>query len=267
MRRRIGAGYPPVWRRPNPRRRPIVAKVKEAGSVLKLEVDGAEVKRLRSSRERSATQKEFAHEVGISERQLREIENAKGLIAVDVVDRLARALSVPRTHLCASALAPDSAMPLKRPEEDRFFPRFDTGIAEMVEDEAVLMDAAAKVQVVLLQIKVRLTEETQGYITELYELASSLSWSGSNRALLQTDGELPIRRRLRELLVLLKGNDVWVYATDNIKMWPERHEIPAQPDPFNGEIQLILAAGPPGEYGETSIHVDIDAGQPRMIRY
>ncbi|MBK6705457.1 MAG: helix-turn-helix transcriptional regulator [Caulobacteraceae bacterium] len=73
--------------------------------MLKLEVDGAEVKRLRSRRERSATQKEFAHEVGISERRLREIENAKGLIAVDVVDRLARALSVPRTQLCASALA------------------------------------------------------------------------------------------------------------------------------------------------------------------
>ncbi|MBX9745451.1 MAG: helix-turn-helix transcriptional regulator, partial [Hyphomonadaceae bacterium] len=169
------------------------------GSVLKLEVDGAEVKRLRSSRERSATQKEFAHEVGISERRLREIENAKGLIAVDVVDRLARALSVPRTQLCATAPAADSAMTAKAPEQDRFFPRFDTGIAEMVEDEAVLMDAAAKVQVVLLQIKIRLTEETQGYITELYELASSLSWSGGNRALLQTDGELPIRRRLREL--------------------------------------------------------------------
>jgi transcriptional regulator with XRE-family HTH domain len=244
----------------------MLVKVKEASGVLKLEVDGAEVKRLRASRERSATQKEFAHEVGISERRLREIENAKSLIAVDVVDRLARALSVPRTQLCASA-PPDSAMLSKPPEKDRFFPRFDTGIAEMVEDEAALMDAASRTQVVLLQIKVRLNEETQSYITELYELASSLSWKGSNRAVLQTDGELPIRRRLRELLVLLKGNDVWVYKTDNIKMLPERHEIPAEPDPFNGEIQLILAAGPPGEYGETSIHVDIDAGQPRMIRY
>ena len=92
--------------------------------MLKLEVDGAEVKRLRSSRERSATQKEFAHEVGISERRLREIDNAKGLIAVDVVDRLARALSVPRTQLCASTQAPASAPPSKSPEKDRFFPRF-----------------------------------------------------------------------------------------------------------------------------------------------
>jgi acetamidase/formamidase len=72
-RRRLSAGLA----RPNPRRWPILVKVKEAGNVLKLEVDGAEVKRLRSSRERSATQKEFAHEVGISERRLREIENAK----------------------------------------------------------------------------------------------------------------------------------------------------------------------------------------------
>ncbi len=233
--------------------------------MLKFELDGSEVKRLRSSRERSATQKEFAHEVGISERRLREIENAKSLVAVDVVDRLARALSVPRTQLCSSAPAPALAAP--RNEQDRFFPRFDTGIAEVVEDEAMLMDSASKAQVVLLQIKIRLLEETLSYITELYELASSLSWSGSNRALLQTEGELSIRRRFRELLVLLKGNDVWVYKTDNIKMLPERHEIPAQPDPFNCELQLILAAGPPGEYGETSIHVDIDAGQPRMIRY
>jgi hypothetical protein len=33
------------------------------------------------------------------------------------------------------------------------------------------------------------------------------------------------------------------------------------------ENQLILAVGPPPEYGETSIEVEVDNGQPRTIPY
>ncbi|MBN8607575.1 MAG: helix-turn-helix transcriptional regulator [Caulobacterales bacterium] len=190
--------------------------------MLKLEVDGAEVKRLRSSRERSATQKEFAHEVGISERRLREIENARGLIAVDVVDRLARALSVPRTQLCASVPAPASAMPSNPPEQDRFFPRFDTGIAEMVEDEAVLMDAASKAQVVLLQIKVRLGIDKRTHCAA--GVIDGYDPSRARRALVKTNR---IRAPWRA-----HANDVICHdqRTDGVRVdIPKIHAVAAEP--------------------------------------
>jgi hypothetical protein len=72
------------------------------------------------------------------------------------------------------------------------------------------------------------------------------------------------RRRLRELVVLLKGNDVWVYADTHMKYLPESFEE----DP-NGQrqihAQLVIAFGPPGEYGEESVEVDVDNGQPRVL--
>jgi hypothetical protein len=73
--------------------------------------------------------------------------------------------------------------------------------------------------------------------------------------------------RLRDLIVLLKGNDVALYADSHWKFLPERWEEPEIRDPLNMEDQLILAVGPPPEWGETSIEVEVDNGQPRTLPY
>ena len=70
------------------------------------------------------------------------------------------------------------------------------------------------------------------------------------------------QRRIRELLVLLKGNDVWVYCDTNIKALSESFELQPRGSAERMECQAILAFGPPGEYGESSIKVPIDRGQP-----
>lgn len=61
------------------------------------------IKELRERRERRATQKEFAHEVRISEHHLRQIETRNAAMPVDVVQRIAGAVhipaSVPLKHL------------------------------------------------------------------------------------------------------------------------------------------------------------------------
>jgi hypothetical protein len=69
------------------------------------------------------------------------------------------------------------------------------------------------------------------------------------------------------LLVLLKGNDVWVYGDSNMKALPESYEMRPAGDRCDYEFQAIIAFGPPGEYGETSIHVPNDRGQPSMLTW
>ncbi|MGA2843261.1 MAG: hypothetical protein ABSG18_24570 [Steroidobacteraceae bacterium] len=45
----------------------------------KIQLNGKKIKELRGQRDRAATQKEFAHEIRVSERRLRAIENEKSL--------------------------------------------------------------------------------------------------------------------------------------------------------------------------------------------
>lgn len=236
--------------------------------MLKLEVKGSVIKRLRLQREQGATQKEFAHEVRISERRLRQIENAGGLVTVDVLDRMSRAFGVHRQDLCVESLVSVGAgAPRDQHSREAIIPRHDTAIADVVASEAELFELGCKNQAVLCHALVALTAETSRYLEEIFAILRSLCWGDHNNV--KHEGKetaLPIRRRLRELLVLLKGNDVWVYQTTNYKLLPERDLLPEEPDPFDCEVQLIIAAGPPGEYGETSIHVPVDNGQPRRYR-
>jgi DNA-binding transcriptional regulator YiaG len=60
-------------------------------AVRKIRLNGKKIKELRDGRDRAATQKEFAHEIRISERRLRAIENKNALVTPDVADRIAHA--------------------------------------------------------------------------------------------------------------------------------------------------------------------------------
>lgn len=237
--------------------------------MLKFEVNGREIKRRRLNLVRGATQKEFAYTVGVSERRLREIENTTASVPSDLLDRIARALSIHPSLLYAAPppVVEDGTATRAAVPSEFFIPRHDTGIADVVESEAQLFELATKNKIVLCHARVGLNAETGPYLEELFEILSSLTWSAREGAPASGSASaLTTQRRIRELLVLLKGNDVWVYQTTNLKQLPERDVIPDTPDPFHLEPQLIIAAGPPGEYGETSISVPIDNGQPRICR-
>lgn len=235
--------------------------------------NGKHIKELRERREHRATQKEFAHEVRISERLLREIENRNGEITINVVDRIAKALAVPRQAIISASeqswlgagAGCEPSGPHSASEESgvRLVPRFDTQIASVVRDESGLFETARDSHVVVSHLLTKLTPETQSYAEEMLDLLESVSWERRN-PLQPVAGrdELRVRGRLQELLVLLKGNDVWVYVLTHIKKLPESDAVSEERDGRQLQMQAIVAFGPPGEYGEDTMHVPVDHGQP-----
>jgi hypothetical protein len=61
----------------------------------KIQLDGRKIKELRASREYGSTQKEFSHEIRISEPKLRAVENDLDAVSTQVADRIAGALKKP----------------------------------------------------------------------------------------------------------------------------------------------------------------------------
>jgi transcriptional regulator with XRE-family HTH domain len=246
--------------------------------VRKIQVDGKMIKELRDGRDRAATQKEFAHEIRVSERQLRAIENRNALVTADVADRISRALNKPLQVLLARDDGPppapqttaqnavEVAKPVRREE---LLPRFDETIANFVGDEAGLVELVKGNWILVSHVLTALNAETSAYAEELISILQSLVWDPrvEERHRLDGAGEIGLRRRIRELLVLLKGNDIWVYGDSNMKALPETYEVQPKGGPCDYEFQAIIAFGPPGEYGETSIHVPIDRGQPSILTW
>ncbi len=116
---------------------------------------------------------------------------------------------------------------------------------------------------VLSHVLTKLTPETEAYAEEMLDLLESLCWENRDPLTPVTGREeIRLRGRLRELLVLLKGNDVWVYMTSHFKYLPESDLVQEKQDFSKVQSQTIVAFGPPGEYGEDTIKVPIDHGQP-----
>jgi transcriptional regulator with XRE-family HTH domain len=116
--------------------------------------DGKRIKQLREGRERAATQKEFAHEVRISERLLRQIENTNADVSAEVLDRIAKALGAVRQSIIlgteravsAPAAVQAGASTASEPEEGILMPRFDTDIATVVREEGKLLGEAKDIR-------------------------------------------------------------------------------------------------------------------------
>lgn len=239
-------------------------------------VNGNQVKRLRELLTSESTQKEFAFAVGVSERQLRNIENNNTIIKRDVLDRLARRLNVKPNDIAYAVDGPrlvqaagshPSAVSCPLPAGDYLQPRYDTEFASATMDADKLYERASSSHTVVCTIETKLTAELSGYANEIMDLLGGLSWSQRSVLVeIPKDIEQGIKRRVRELLVLLKGNDVWVYETGVIRYVPECDELPLPGADSTMEMQTILAFGPPGEYGETSLKVPVDYGQPRIIK-
>lgn len=240
----------------------------------KVTPNGAVIKLIREELEKGSTQKELAHEAGISVRLLRQIENENATIAVATAVRLARALGVHRERivfaldvpkLVPTATTEPPAIPADW-DKDRLIPRHDYDIAQATMDEGRLFKHARNSTDIACHIETPLNEETGGYAQELFDLLTDLTWT--KRSILDdvpAAEEISIRRRIRQLLVLLKGNDVWVYETHFFRRLPERYDLPPPDEPSTSAARLSVALGPPGEYGETSIRIPIDHGQPFIL--
>ncbi|WP_315766937.1 MULTISPECIES: helix-turn-helix transcriptional regulator [unclassified Bradyrhizobium] len=243
----------------------------------KIQLDGKKVKQLRDGRDHAATQKEFAHEIRVSERRLRTIENDNALVTADVAERIARALKQPLPALIVRDDGPPSppvgraltAIEMMKPGSEQLLPRFDETIAQYVGDEAGLIELVKGNWVLVSHVLTALNTETSTYAEELVTILRSLVWDPRVEARPSSDGvrDIALRRRVRELLVLLKGNDIWVYGDSNMKALPESYEVRPAGERCEYEFQAIIAFGPPGEYGETSIRVPIDRGQPSILKW
>lgn len=231
---------------------------------------GAVIKSLRQQLERGSTQKELAYSANISERQLRLIENANAAITVQTLDLLAKALGVHRNLIARPKQVPASEnvfdSVLKELSEDRTVPRYDYDLASASTDESHYYEHAYRSQDIAVEIMVPLDEETSEYAEELVALLTSLTHAGrGNLNGVPARDAITIRRRIRQLLVLLKGNDVWVYETEVLRRLPERYTVAPEDEPSTMEFRQVIAFGPPGEYGETTIRVPIDHGQPFFL--
>jgi DNA-binding XRE family transcriptional regulator len=245
--------------------------------VRKIRIDGSKVKQLRNERDRKSTQKEFAHEVDISERKLRAIENADATVGMEVAERIARALNKPVQSLMLKPI--ESPAPLPSPSDPsgkivamlpkrEILPRFDDYPAGVISDEASMFEFANNKRVLISHVLTSLTAETSKYVEELLAILKRLTWEGGSfDNPVKGSEEISVRRRIRELLVLLKGNDVWVYGDTHIKILPESFEVQPHEALRDFEMQAIVAFGPPGEYGETTIKVPVDHGQPREVTW
>lgn len=66
---------------------------------------------------------------------------------------------------------------------------------------------------------------------------------------------------LRQLLVLLKGNDVWVYPGQHTRRLPERYTVAPEGEKPTFRMRLTVAFGPLRGYGKLSRRVPVDNGQ------
>lgn len=233
------------------------------------------IKDLREHLEKGSLQKEMAHAVGISERLLRSIENNSASIPIATLDRIATYLAVPRDRIAYAIDTPklvptgnDTAQRLMSELfQDRVIPRFENDTARASMDEGRLIHDAQNSEDITIQIDVKLTDETSEYAEELVRLLDTLTWSKRDWLAKPTAAdEIALRRRVRQLLVLLKGNDIWVYYTQHTRHLPERFELPKEDEPREMKFRVAIVFGPPGEYGEESIDVRVDNGQPYFLK-
>lgn len=239
---------------------------------------GDVVKALREQLERGATQKEFAYKIGVGIRMLRKIENENAPIPITVLEGMSHALGVDKGELVFALHAPKLVPDVSPPEvktnkfsfgwdKDQLIPRFDEDIAKVTMDAADLLGEANGSEVVEGVMKTSLNSETQTYASELLEILQGVSWS--QRSILDELSELEeseLAKRIRQLLVLLKGNDVWVYETKVYRRLPERDTLPPADEPSRTEGRLYVVFGPPGEYGEDTLRIEVDNGQPFVLK-
>jgi transcriptional regulator with XRE-family HTH domain len=235
---------------------------------------GAVIKALREQLSSGSYQKEMSHAVGMSIRSLRSIENANKAVTLAQLERLAAYLNVSEEKIAYSVGGPklvssDTTCYEKLIHDwskDQFVERMDEAIASVITDEVKLVQAASNTHDLRAHVTTTLNDETSVYVEELTELLRAQTWRSDHGWQNVDEDKSEVQRRVRTLLVLLRGNDIWTYQEVHFRRLPERDDLPPPDEPSQLEARLVIGFGPPGEYGETSIHVPIDHGQPFILK-
>ena len=155
--------------------------------------------------------------------------------------------------------------PIHRCVGKQLVPRFDKVRVRVVADSEDFFESARKAQAILVEYQIDLNKELACYAEELVDLARESCRDGGWEYFdPETLRAKEIVARIRWLLVQLKGNDVLVFACDHMKNLPESDEI-VERRSLNWQCQAIIAFAPPQEWGEESVDVNVDNGQPYII--
>ena len=224
-------------------------------------------------KQRGHRMKCFAHDIGVSERTLRDIERLNKPIDDALAARIAAVLKIGREEV---VFAPDGprlvvtapvppAAPVHVSRGKQLVPRFDKDSARDVGSGEALYELACHADLVIAEARIPMDSEISGYVAELVGLIEAASWMHRERfSKLEADAEASLRKRMRHLLVQLRGNDIWTYALHHTKHLPVGEEAP---ETFSTDVewQAIIVFGPPGEYGENTVEVNVDNGHPWII--
>ena len=234
---------------------------------------GGAIKTFRMQRASGSLQKEMAFALRLSIRTLRSIENTNKPVTLTELDSIASYLGVRRDDIAYSIDGPRLVFPtaavldkiMEDWTKDRFVPRHDKGRASFTMDQAKLVEDARTSHDKQVHILTALLPETDRYVRELTDLLTTQTWNAGLRWQAGAPEVASVERRVRELLVLLRGNDVWTYVETHFRTLPECDEIPPEGESHRLEAGFVIGFGPPGEYGEESIDVPVDHGQPFIL--
>jgi transcriptional regulator with XRE-family HTH domain len=242
---------------------------------------GEHIKNLRENRETGYLQKTIAGKTGISERRLRRIENENIMTKAEDLRRLAAALDTTLDDISFAPEAPshlairngESALSTTSEELSEFkkVPRHGTHFLRPVRGAADLYDEAGYAQEIVPHILVEPDPERFALIEELLSLLQGImlrQWHSLGPATpdCYDDLEFPDigrQKRISELLVLLKGNDIRVVADTHMKYYQDRETPWLEGQKYY--TQLLIGFAPPDEYGEETVVVPVDHGKDLKI--
>jgi DNA-binding XRE family transcriptional regulator len=250
-----------------------------ATMALKLKPKGHRIKALREASETEYRQKTLAAKIPISERALRRIENEDKVTKAEVLRRIAGALNTTLEDIAYGSSGPRLVIEngkavrgvSKKTQgagpDFTDIPRFSTAYLYPVKGAQHLFDEIGHAQEIAPHILIDAEPELFALIEELLTLLKGVmlrEWSALGPALSDDfdDEEFPNvsrMRRMSEILVLLKGNDIRVAVGTHTKHYQDG-ETPW----LEGQkwfTQLLIAFVPAGEYFEDTVEVPVDHGK------
>jgi transcriptional regulator with XRE-family HTH domain len=269
--------------------------------VMRLVADGARIKELRTGGVAELPQKTLAGQFGISERQLRRVENQNLEIPLPVLERIAKALGVAVEDVSFGLRGPQLVSGEKTPAlaasaveepETMHLPRHTTASLAPVAGAQALYELAKHSMEIVPHVLVDVAPAQMEMIEECLEILKVISeqeWSCGYPVASDAhdDADFPEasrRRRLAELFVLIKGHDIRIVADS------EHYEYPLGATPPEGRCtfdrlrlteamtswprwhvssnHLVVAFAPPrGEYEEERVTVPFDRGCEKVLPY
>jgi transcriptional regulator with XRE-family HTH domain len=251
---------------------------KDEGMVMRLVANGARIKELRTGGTAELPQKTLAARCGISERQLRRMENKNAVTKLPVLERVAKELGVGVGDISYGIGGPQLVLSEKKPApetpEIMHLPRHTTASLPPVVSAQSLYELAKSSMKVVPHVLADAGQAEMEMIEEFLEILKVISdqeWSyGRPVASDAHDGndfpEVSRRRRLAELFVLLKGHDIRILAETAICDYPtgKKHWLEA----WHSQEHLLVAFAPPrGEYEEERVTVPFDRGRELVLPY